>query len=71
MIALHDGLMLIYVKSLKELYIANNKITNAGVVHLKHLTSLRRLNIDGTAITNKGKGELVKVIPNCYMGCYG
>ena len=39
---------------LKELYLNNTKITDAGLVHLKGLTKLERLWLSNTQVTDAG-----------------
>ena len=41
------------------------RITDAGLVHLKGLTDLQKLNLGGTEITAAGIADLQKALPNC------
>ena len=43
----------------------SNKITDAGLVHLKGLTKLKELDLYGTNITDAGVTDLQKALPNC------
>ena len=46
-------------------YKAINSITDAGLVHLKEMTSLEMLWLHGTQITDAGIAELRTALPDC------
>ena len=50
---------------LRELDIRNMAISDAALTHLKRLTRLESLRVDGTRITERGMGELRAAIPGC------
>ena len=57
-----------YLASLKppsQLYLSEWKITDAGLIHLKQLTNLKRLDLIGTKITDAGVADLQMALPNC------
>jgi len=41
------------------------QITDAGLVHLKDLTNLQDLELEGAKLTDSGVAELQKALPNC------
>jgi hypothetical protein len=41
------------------------QITDAGVVHLRGLTKLQRLDLDYNKVTDTGVADLQKALPNC------
>jgi len=43
------------------------QITDAGVVHLKGLESLKRLDLHGTGVTNAGERELQSALSSCLI----
>ena len=43
------------------------KITDAGLVHLKGMTNLQDLALGGANITESGVAELQKALPNCVI----
>ena len=45
----------------------DNSITDAGLDHLKGLTSLRDLYLDGTQVTNAGVKKLKEALPYCII----
>ena len=47
----------------------NTQITEAGLVHLKGLTSLRRLKLDNTQITDAGVAKFKEALPD--SGLFG
>jgi citrate lyase alpha subunit len=55
------------LKEIKNLYLANSKITDASIPVLKDLEKLAVLNISSTGITDKGVKELMAAIPGCYV----
>jgi hypothetical protein len=40
-------------------------VTDAGLVHLKGLTKLRALKLNGTNVTAGGVKQLQQALPNC------
>ena len=40
------------------------KVTDAGLKHLAGLKQLRKLDLTGTKVTDKGKADLKKALPN-------
>ena len=54
------------IMALRNLQILNTKgVTDAGLVHFRGLTNLQSLNFGGTGVTDEGKAELRKHLPNC------
>jgi Leucine-rich repeat (LRR) protein len=49
--------------TLRELNLANSKITDAGLEHLKGLTALKRLNLTNTGVTDAGVNSLKQSLP--------
>ena len=47
--------------------VALTKITDAGLVHLKGLTSLQELYLMRTKITDAGVAKLKEALPNCQI----
>ena len=43
-------------------------ITDAGLVHLKALTSLQTLELDQTQVTDAGVARLQEALPDCEIG---
>ena len=43
-------------------------VSDAGVVHLKRLTSLRTLNLELTKVTRACVDDLQNALPNCEIG---
>ena len=41
------------------------KITDAGLVHLKGMTGLSMLLLQGTKVTDAGVADLQKALPDC------
>ena len=57
-----------YLASLKppsQLYLSEWKITDAGLIHLKQLNNLKRLDLIGTKITDAGVADLQMALTNC------
>ncbi len=46
---------------LRELYLDNTRVTDAGLAHLRGLTNLQRLSLEGTRITKAGLAHLHEV----------
>ncbi len=53
------------LKSLFFHYLNKPKITDAGLGHLRGLTHLQYLDIQGTAVTAEGVARLQQALPNC------
>ena len=47
------------------LILANTKVTDAGLEHLKNLSKLQWLYLDGTNVTDKGVKKLQQALPKC------
>lgn len=47
--------------------LSRTKISDAGLVHLKGLTSLTYLNLSATEVTKEGVEELKAALPNCQI----
>ena len=45
--------------------LAGTQVTDAGLVHLKGLTKLKRLSLQGSQVTRAGVAELKKALPKC------
>jgi internalin A len=50
---------------LRDLYLGNTRITNAGLKHLKGLSHLRALCLNGTQVTDEGIKDLQQALPDC------
>ncbi len=48
-------------------FVAWTQVTDAGLVHLKGLTSLETLWLIGTQVTDAGVQDLQKALPNCQI----
>jgi hypothetical protein len=48
-----------------HLNFGGTKVTDAGLVHLKGMTGLRRLNLSETKVTDAGVAKLRPALPNC------
>jgi hypothetical protein len=44
-------------------------VTDAGLAHLKALTNLTQLSLDGTQVTDAGVADLRKALPKCKVIC--
>jgi uncharacterized protein (TIGR03067 family) len=53
----------VWKDTLNDLDLSKSKITDAGLEHLKGLTSLKRLKLRGTGITDGGIASLKKALP--------
>ena len=53
------------LRNLRILVLSSDRITNAGLQHVKRLTHLKTLCLSGTKITDQGVAELQKALPNC------
>jgi hypothetical protein len=51
-------------KGLQKLFLSFTGITDAAVPHLKKLTGLQRLDIQGQGVTQAGFNELKAALPN-------
>ncbi len=51
--------------NLEALYLHNTQVTNAGLEHLKGMTSLQYLNLKNTQVTDEGVQRLQRALPNC------
>jgi Leucine-rich repeat (LRR) protein len=49
----------------KDLALNGTQVSDAGLEHLKELTSLRRLDLRFTQVTDVGVNELKKALLNC------
>lgn len=56
--------MLTAFPQLAKLQIKSAKLTDAGLAHLKTLTSLRELQLEGTTVTEAGAAQLQKSLPD-------
>ncbi len=45
--------------------LAGTQVADAGLVHLKGLTKLKRLSLQGSQVTRAGVAELKKALPKC------
>ncbi len=57
-----------YLASLKppsQLHLGEWKITDTGLIHLKQLVNLKRLDLIGTKVTDAGVADLQMALPNC------
>ena len=52
-------------RSVIEVTLHGPKVTDAGLVHLKGLTSLQSLSLYRSQVTDAGVAELQKALPNC------
>ena len=50
---------------LRELYLPETNVTDAGLENLKELKHLRYLDLRKTKVTDAGVNELQKAMPNC------
>lgn len=50
---------------LESLHMSHTRITNAGLQHLRPMTNLRFLYLEGTAVTDDAVIELQKNLPSC------
>jgi hypothetical protein len=55
---LRPALQELYRASLREVYLTNTQVTDAGLAHLKRFTNLRALGLSGTAVTGAGLAHL-------------
>lgn len=54
--------------NLKHLELSgNDRITDAGLVHLASIKSLQKLGLQGTDVTKAGLAQLEAELPNCYI----
>jgi hypothetical protein len=53
------------LRKLERLWLDYAPITDAGLEHLKVLTSLRELDLSFTKVTNAGLARLQEALPNC------
>jgi hypothetical protein len=51
--------------NVRVLNLAGNSITDAGLMHLKDVSSLVMLYLMDTQVTEQGLAELQKYLPNC------
>jgi len=51
--------------ALQELDLSNSEVDDNALFHIKRLTSLKRVNIRNTRITEAALAELKKALPNC------
>ena len=52
---------------LDSLCLNHEAITDAGLVHLKELRALKRLELTNTGVTDAGVAELQKALPHCQI----
>jgi hypothetical protein len=45
--------------------VANTRVTDAGLQHLRGLSKLKKLNLSGTDVTPSGVRELQRHLPDC------
>ena len=50
---------------LKDLYLADTNVTDAGQVYLEGLAQLQDLNLHSTKVTEQGVKLLQQALPNC------
>ena len=48
-----------------SIHLIGTQVTDAGLEHLKGLTSLQRLDLTGTQVTGAGVKMLKQALPNC------
>ncbi|MBM4071908.1 MAG: hypothetical protein FJ271_23725 [Planctomycetes bacterium] len=53
------------LKRIERLSLAKSGLTDAGLIHLHGLTSLKELDLSGTKVTAKGVAALRKALPKC------
>ncbi|MBN2590118.1 MAG: hypothetical protein JXA96_09660 [Sedimentisphaerales bacterium] len=58
------------MRSLKGLYIIENRLTDNGLIHLANLTSLKELQIGGGQLTDAGLANLTKLPSLEYLSLY-
>ena len=51
--------------NLKELFLTDTNVTDAGLEHLQGLTNLRYLDVSATKVTDAGVKKLQQALPNC------
>ena len=51
------------MSSLKTLWLADTRVTDAGLRQLKGLANLENLNLEGTQVTDIGVKDLAKALP--------
>lgn len=56
--------------SLKELYLQNTLVSDAGISTLSRMTTVRELVIDGTYVSEKGLQELKEALPEATVSGY-
>ena len=49
--------------------LSSTLITDAGLMHVKGLTNLQKLDLRATKVTPLGVAELLRVLPNCTIDC--
>jgi hypothetical protein len=49
---------------LEFLYLQDTEVSGAGLVHLERLTSLKRVELDGSRVTAQGTRKLSRALPN-------
>jgi Leucine-rich repeat (LRR) protein len=49
---------------LRELYLTDTQVSDAGLEHLRRLTQLENLNLSNTQVTDAGVNELKKALPD-------
>lgn len=52
---------------LEELSLRDTQITDAGLEHLKGLTRLRALDLQGTKVSGDGIRSLQRALPDCVI----
>ena len=60
-----DTIRLDPIANLRSLWLSDTWVTNAGLEHLKGLTSLESLVITETPVVDAGAKDLKKALPDC------
>jgi hypothetical protein len=53
--------------NLRELFLTDTSVTDAGLEYLQGLTSLRYLDVSATKVTDDGVKKLQQALPNCVI----
>ena len=55
------------LKKVNELFLADTKITDEGLMMLAKLKNLENINVFDTSVTEVGKAKLQKALPKCFI----